>query len=306
MKTLVLYTLPPEMLSDNRRLWEFELSDAAYNVARALRNAIVRGVNAWPGEIVQILSETRPDVVFNLCEAPLGRPDLEAHLAAFLEWAGVKFTGCGSETLVLCRRKDLTNPVLRAAGVPVPADIDPADPRFPCVVKPSSEDGSAGIHDHSLCHDVEQLHYAISHLKQPAIVQEFLPGREFAVSLWGRTSPDYCSIGETFFERGLQLITYAAKWDCDSDAWENSPMSYAAPIEEHLRLSITQTARAAWRTVGARHSLRVDIRLDSEGIPRVLDVNPNPAISPGVGICRAVQEAGWRWEDFVKKLVEWA
>jgi D-alanine-D-alanine ligase-like ATP-grasp enzyme len=52
--------------------------------------------------------------------------------------------------------------------------------------------------------------------------------------------------------------------------------------------------------------MRVDLRLDEAGAPRVLDVNPNPELGPGVGICRAVQEAGWTWEQFVRQQVEWA
>ena len=87
-----------------------------------------------------ILDSQHPDVVFNPCEAPLGRPDLESHVAALLEWRGVRFTGCGSETLALCRRKDRTKAVLAAAGAPVPRDGG-----FPCIVKPADQDGSAGI-----------------------------------------------------------------------------------------------------------------------------------------------------------------
>jgi len=75
---------------------------------------------------------------------------------------------------------------------------------------------------------------------------------------------------------------------------------------ESLREAIVAAAKGAWYAVGARHLLRVDIRLDRAGCPRVLDVNPNPEISPDVGISRAVKEAGWEWPDFIHKLVEWA
>src|SRR5215470_15327325 len=69
---------------------------------------------------LQLFERHRPDVVFNLLEAPLGRPDLESHAVALLEWLGVRFTGCGSQTLALCRRKDRVNAVLHDAGIPVP------------------------------------------------------------------------------------------------------------------------------------------------------------------------------------------
>jgi D-alanine-D-alanine ligase len=305
VRVLVLYTLPPESPGPQRTVAEFELSGAAAFVARALRGAAVRAVHGRPLEILEVLREINPDVVFNLCEAPLGRPDLEAHVASFLEWAGIRFAGCGSETLTLCRRKDLTTPVLRAAGIGVPQDVDPANPSFPCVVKPAAEDGSAGIHDHSLCHNAEQLRYALSQLTQPGIVQEFVPGREFSVSLWGRSHPDFSSIGETTREQG-GLITYATKWQEDRGEGSSSQVRHTAGLDADLQEAILKAARAAWKAVGARHALRIDVRLDQQGAPRVLDVNPNPAISPVMGICRAVQEAGWRWETFVTKLVEWA
>ena len=306
MRVLVLYTLPPDELGEGRTLGEFELAGAAAFVARALPGATARAVYGRPTEILRTLSETNPDVVFNLCEAPLGRPDLEAHVAALFEWTGVRFTGCGSEVLALCRRKDLTAAVLRAAGIGTPADIDPAHPYFPCVVKPAAEDGSAGIHDHSFCEDARQLRYALSRLAPPGLVQEFIPGREFSVSLWGQSDADYFSIGETTPANGARLITYAAKWERRAEAASDPALGQADELDAGVEEAVLGAARAAWKAVGARHVLRVDIRLDEQEIPRVLDVNPNPGISPISGICLAAQHAGWRWEDFVRKLVEWA
>jgi D-alanine-D-alanine ligase len=305
VSVLVLYTLPPDALEPDRTLSEFDLAGPAAFVAQALPDGAVRAVYGKPGEILRVLGETRPDVVFNLCEAPLGRPDLEAHVACLFEWAGVRFTGCGSEALALCRRKDLTSAVLEAAGVGTPAIVDPASPRFPCIVKPATEDGSAGIHEWSFCPDAEALSFALSQSIQPALVQEFIPGREFSVNLWGRRDPDYFAIAETTPPRGVRLITYGAKWRGDYEPDGDSPAA-AEDLDSGVETAILCAARHTWRAVGARHLLRIDIRLDGLGVPRVLDVNPNPAISPAMGICRAVQEAGWRWEDFVSKLVEWA
>jgi D-alanine-D-alanine ligase len=306
VKVLILHTTPPEAPGADRVKDEFDLNDAASNVASALPEAVICGVRGDVREILALLDLHRPDVVFNLCEAPLGRPDLEAHVAALMEWFGVRFTGCRSETLVLCRRKDLVTPVLRDAGVPVPATVDFARPVFPCLVKPAAEDGSAGLRLDSVCETLQELERAASHLEGPNMIQEFLPGREFAVSLWGRCQPDHVSIGETVLQQGLRLITYAAKWHVQSEEFANSPLFYNTDIAPSLREAIVAVAQGAWRAVGARQALRVDVRLDAAGTPRVLDVNPNPEISPGVGICRGVQEAGWQWREFIQKLVEWA
>jgi D-alanine-D-alanine ligase len=300
-RVLVLHTLPPSEAAPDRDAGEFDLDAAAQNLAAALPGAAVAGVRGEVREILDLLDRHRPDVVFNACEAPLGRTDREAHAAALFEWLGVRFTGSGSETLALCRRKDLTNCALAAHGVPVPRTGV-----FPCIVKPADEDGSAGIHAESICDDDEAVARAKARLHGSAVVQEFLPGREFAVAVWGHHDPDYLSIGETSFRNGLRLITYAAKWDLDSADFANSPLDYHTPIDAPLRDAIESAARGAWRAVGARGYLRVDIRLDAEGSPFVLDVNPNPELGPGVGICRAVQEAGWPWERFVRQQVEWA
>jgi D-alanine-D-alanine ligase len=306
MKVLVLHSAAPEAPAHGRVADEFDLSRAASNVAAILPGAMVCGVRGEMREILALLDLHRPSVVFNLCEAPLGRPELEAHVAALLEWLGIRFTGCGSETLALCRRKDLTNALLRDAGIPVPATVDPTWPVFPCLVKPAGEDGSAGLNRDSVCENIEALARALARLRGPAVIEELLAGREFAISLWGRWRPDFASIGETVFQQGLRLITYAAKWHEESADFANSPLVYDSEIAPSLRDAILEIARGAWHAVGARHFLRVDVRLDAAGSPHVLDVNPNPDMSPGVGICRAVQEAGWQWPDFVRSVVDWA
>lgn len=301
MKVLVVHTLPPDKAGEGRGAGEFDLLAAAQAIASILPRACLAGIHGEPAELLELLRAHQPDVVFNLCEAPKGRPGLEPHLAALLEWLGVRFTGACSGTLWLCRRKDLTNAVLAAAGVPVPGQST-----FPCIVKPADEDGSAYIRHDSICASEEEVTLAKARIPGPVIVQEFLPGREFAVSLWGQHNPDHFSIGETVFLRGLRLVTYNAKWDVESAEFADSPMYYDSDIDPALRGAIVEAARGAWRAAGARHLLRVDIRLDTEGRPRVLDVNPNPEIPPEVGISRAVREAGWSWPDFIRKLVEWA
>jgi D-alanine-D-alanine ligase len=301
MKVLVLHTLPPAASGAGRDPGEFDLSAGAQGIADVLPGAVVAGVRGEAAEILELIAANRPDVVFNACEAPLGRPGLEPHAAALLEWLGVRFTGSGSATLALCRRKDRTNAVLAAMGVPVPRRNV-----FPCIVKPADEDGSAGIHVGSVCEDAAALALARAQLPGPVVVEEFLPGREFVVAMWGRSAPDYVSIGETRFLDGLRVLTYASKWDTESKDFVSSPIFYDGELEPPLRQAIVGAAQGAWMAVEARGYMRVDIRLNAAGSPFVLDVNPNPEMGPGVGICRAVQEAGWTWERFVRQQIEWA
>ena len=301
MKILVLHTLPPAECGDGRRREEFDLNESAEHVASTLEHGLVCGVRGEAAEIAALIDAERPDVVFNLCEAPLGRPALEPHAAALFEWIGVAFTGSGSETLALCRRKPAMNAVLAGHGIAVPrAGV------FPAIVKPVDQDGSAGISVDSICDDAEAVERARARWRGPVIVEEFVEGREFAVSLWGRTTPEFVAIGETRFRSGLRLNTYASKWDTDSAEFADSPLDYTTELDSSLREAIVAAARGAWHAAGARGYLRVDVRCNAQRVPVVLDVNPNPAIEPGAGICRAIEEAGWSWACFVRRQVEWA
>jgi D-alanine-D-alanine ligase len=104
----------------------------------------------------------------------------------------------------------------------------------------------------------------------------------------------------------MKLNTYAAKWAPHDSEYESTPMRYDTLTEPHLRADVLAVARAAWLATGARHYLRVDVRLDAEGVPRVIDVNPNPSLSPGIGVGRAAIEYGWTWNELITRLVQWA
>jgi len=299
VKVLVLYTRCPEERLDRVPV-EFSVTKAAECVASVISGAVIEGVGGEMREVLGTIERHRPDVVFNCCEAPLGRPDFEPHVASLLEWIGLPFTGAGSECLALCRRKDRVNPILAAAGIAVPRSGG-----FPCIVKPADEDGSYGVWTGSICENAADIARARGFLTGRIVVEEFLPGREFCVALWGAGTPENASICETLFEGGMRLRTYFAKWH-EGVERRHTPVVYGSEIEPALRSAIVETARGAWRVVEARHYLRVDIRLDAEGRPHVLDVNPNPEISPGSGLHLAVTEAGWEWPRFVHKLIEWA
>jgi D-alanine-D-alanine ligase len=95
-------------------------------------------------------------------------------------------------------------------------------------------------------------------------------------------------------------------WDVDSADYADSPLAYHTELDTTLRERVVGAARGAWHAAVAHGYLRVDIRCDPQGIPLVLDVNPNPELGPRAGVCRGVQEAGWASEDFVRRQVEWA
>jgi D-alanine-D-alanine ligase len=302
MKVLVLHSLP---LRRDRTTLEFAVSDAAACIANTIENPHVEGVRGELHEVLGAFEKHQPDVVFNCCEAPLGRPDREHHVAALLEWLGIAFTGSGSECLALCRRKDRVNPLLVSAGIRTPrtsgGHLD-----FPCIVKPADEDGSYGIWTGSICENDDELDRARAHVPGRVLIEQFLPGREFLVSLWGGAQPEHHAIGETRFTGGLRLRTYAGKWRSETHEFRSTPITYASAIAPALRTALVELATRAWHVVEARGYLNVDLRLDRDDIPHVIDVNPNPELTPGFGIHRAVTETGWDWARFVERQLQWA
>lgn len=272
------------------RAAETDLSEAVAALLAALPGA--RAVAIERPE--QLLALGEVDVVFNACEAPGGRPELEAAVPALLAWRGVACTGAGVETLTLCRRKDLARAVLSAAGVPVPPSEG-----LPCVVKPADEDGSYGLDGASLCFTEAERDAAMARLSHP-LVERFLPGRELPVALWGTQA----LAGEVRFRGQTRLITYAAKWDPDSVDWHDTPVVYPSPAPAELVEAAVDVARRAWAAVGGSGYGRVDVRFDEQDRPYVIDVNPNPDISPDGGLAKAVAAAGWTWADFVRHEVE--
>lgn len=301
MKVLIMHTLPPERCDGDRWEWEFDLQGTADELLAVLPEAVVAGVRGEPAEMIEVIARERPTVVLNLCEAPLCNPRLEPHAAALFEWLRVPFTGARSDTLAICRRKDLTKQILSGAGVRVPkANI------FPCIVKPLDEDGSAGIYADSICDSVADMERALARLPCPALVEEFLPGREFAVSLWGASEPEHAVVGEIAYRESVRLLTYEGKWDMESHGYINAPLVFDHVIEPVLRARLLETAKAAWRATGLRGYGTIDLRLDAAKLPCVLDVNPNAALNAEGRIHRAVGESSWTWEQFIRQQLEWA
>jgi D-alanine-D-alanine ligase len=300
-----------------------EAADAVLSSLRragheALPVTVTRDVRAAMDD----LARARADVVFFLVESVDGDARLEAAVAAALEWAGIPFTGSGARALALAQEKPLARAVLSAAGVPVPrgcvlargdeplSDLGPA----PWIVKPSREDASHGLDAGSVVTDEpalrERARWLIRRYGQPALVESFVSGREFNVSLLGEgESLDVLPVSEidfSSFPAGRPaFVTYAAKWEPESAEYLGTPPVFSdLPAATHERLATV--ARRAYAALGLRDYGRVDVRWDEARGPLVLDVNPNPDISPGAGLARAAERAGLDHVALVDRIVKGA
>jgi D-alanine-D-alanine ligase len=259
-------------------------------------------------------------VVFNLGEGLEGRLFEEARIVWALEAMGYRFTGSAGDAMARSINKALAKERLAEAGIPTPRWWllrDPAEVgdgfNYPLIVKPVAEDASLGIGPEAVVQDHAALRarvaYIIACYRQAALVEEFIAGREFNVSMWG-DPVEVLPLAEIDFsafpDPCERIVSFAAKWDTESFAYSHTPAICPAPVNGRLGDRIREIALAAWEAFGCQGYARVDIRVDNEDTAYVIEVNCNPDLSPEAGFYRAVSAAGFNYEGMVKRILELA
>lgn len=254
-------------------------------------------------------------LVFNLCEGLSGHAAHEHLAAAAVELLGIPMTGAGSLALSLCLRKDKTSAFLARNGVPVPDGFvaragEPVEqwPRFPVIVKPVAEDGSSGIFPDCVARSRAQLRAVLERGHRTwgqLLVQQFIGGREFNVAVVGDRVLPHSEIDFSGLPQGVPpVVTYAAKWDHGSVEDVGTVPRCPAPLSAHSAERLAALGRRVWRLVDGTGYARVDVRVDGRGRAYVIDVNPNPDITPGAGLERQAAAAGWGYIELVGTIVE--
>jgi D-alanine-D-alanine ligase len=268
------------------------------------------------------LRELKPTAVFNLCESIKGDNRYESLLPLLLELEGLPHTGSPAFALALALRKEMVKDVLGARGVPVPRgalvqnvfELEKLALKFPLIVKPAREDASVGISSASVVRDraalAERVSHVLAHYRQPALVEEYIEGREIYVSLLGRANdePQVLPLHEIDFADmpadRPKIVSFEAKWIEDSLEYKGTKPVLCTGLSEALLERLHAVARNAFHAIGLRDYGRVDIRLHADGTPYVIDVNPNCDLSHVAGgYARAVRAAGLSYEDLVLRLV---
>jgi D-alanine-D-alanine ligase len=270
--------------------------------------------------VIHWLKEIRPDVVFNLCESVYGNTCLEMNIPALLDLFRIPYTGSSSLTLGLCQDKGKVKDILTSQGISTPRykifDRGVSDIRgniFPIIVKPLHEDGSLGISKESVVFDDEMLRrriqYVIEKYHQPALVEEFIEGRELNVGLVemnGKTGIlPISEIDYSEFPEGVpKICSYEAKWLTESFEYQKSKPICPAPLEWVMKKRVEHIAVKVFKLFGCRDYGRVDIRIDRDGKIYILEINPNPDISPQSGMTRAIKVQGMAYREFIRGLIE--
>ena len=262
----------------------------------------------------------RPDVIVNLCEGFQGRSGLEMNVASLWELAGLSYTGNTPLALGLAQNKILAKRLFESKRIPTPAyQVYRSTPEstyleYPLIAKPSCEDASLGIMYNALIHDFKELQRRVTRLldkyKQPVLVEHYIDGREFNISLLGNVSPRVLPIAEIDFS-GLQdgeerIVSYEAKWIPGHPLYEKTPSVCPAKMDDHLKARLEDLAIQVFRLLIGRDYGRVDVRVDSQNRIFVLEYNPNPDISADAGFAKAVKAAGLTYREFVELLIHQA
>jgi D-alanine-D-alanine ligase len=319
---------------------EYGVIDEMKAVQRALKpsghevNIVPVAIDIF--KLIELLKNNPPDMIFNLCESVDGDPTQEMNIAALFEILKVPYTGSRSLTLGIALNKSRVKEILNFYDIPTAAHYICANSnkfkedgfervknKFPLIVKPSREDASIGIDNDSVVRDEIQLKKRIEYIldthKQPALVEEFVEGREINVSVVGNyKSSDndliVFPISEIDFtglpEEYPKIVSYNSKWMYKTVEFEfTKAVCPAKNISPELEKKIQYLAKQVYKIVGASDYARVDFRVKGN-IPYVLELNPNPDIASDVdsdtGFTRSGKAYGWTYEQLIQNIINYA
>jgi D-alanine-D-alanine ligase len=302
-----------------------------------------------PVQLAGALAEDQSDLIFNVCESLGGVPHHEQNVAALLELFGKRFTGSGSIGLAIAGDKALAKKLLNFHGISTPrfavieaGKLDVAeDLTFPMFVKPANADASIGIDHRSIVHSLKELLERISYIETefsaPALIEEFIDGREIYVSVLGASKLEALPLVEWDFSRvpeGTPKIASAeAKWDENSTRYKDAPEVIVRDLPDAVTKALQQAAVDAFRSLKLRDYGRIDMRVrqrpEGEGKgPRpsgslseeeaareaalegwelyLIEVNPNPHLATSSELPLAAKAHGLAYPQLIERLVETA
>jgi len=260
----------------------------------------------------QLAAGRRWNLVFNFAEGVYGR-SREAQVPALLEMYGVPYTFSDPLVCALTLDKAMTKRVIESAGLPTPRfcvvsssnDIESVDLALPLFAKPLAEGTGKGVDEHSRIESLEALRKVcvrlLERFRQPVLVEEYLPGREFTTALLG-TGPDAAVLGtmEIVIREGAPAsdYSYEVKELCEQFV-DYIPMAHGV-----LRRQVEDLALRAYQVLECRDTGRVDIRLDARGRPAFIEINPLPGIHPTHSdLPMIATQEGMAYEELIRRIV---
>ncbi|MBK8983816.1 MAG: ATP-grasp domain-containing protein [Ignavibacteria bacterium] len=319
---------------------EYGVLDELKSVQRALiptgHETKITAVALDVYKLIDELRDDRPDMIFNLCESLDGDPTQEMNIAALFEILKIPYTGSRALTLGLALNKWRVKEILNYYEIPTAPHYVCANSgefrnngysklkdKFPLIVKPSREDASIGIENKSVVYNDEELkeriEYILDEHKQPALVEQYIDGREINVSVVGNVKKDESDlivfpISEIDFsdmpDDYQKIVSYNSKWMYKTVEFAGTKaVCPAKNISPELEERIKETAKKVYRIIGASDYARVDFRV-KDNVPYVLEMNPNPDIASDAdedtGFTRSGKAYGWSYEELIQRIIGFA
>lgn len=320
LPVLLLHNLNPEWTPAERS--ETEADVATLDKALQELGHPIRVVALEDDRLADRLSpfDPREHIVFNWCEQLPGVPGSEPDVAAELERLGFVFTGSAHDVLALSYDKPRVKRLLDEAQLPTPPWTvfdGPATGNwdiFPAIVKAAHEHCSIGIARDSVVTSPVELQrrvaFILETLHQPALVEEFIDGREFHEAAWGNGTVHSLPAAEIGYEHlgddiRDRLFTYEAKYVPGSRLFDKIALHVPAILEADEEAELDRIVLATYRACGCRDYGRIDVRYQ-DGVFQVIDVNPNPDINPMTSMTQAAADAGFSYGEMGSRIVNLA
>ncbi len=292
-----------------------------YDVVKTLRatghEVRVLGVQDELRPIRNEIESFKPDVVFNLLEEFHGETAYDQNVVSYLELVRIPYTGCNPRGMMLARGKDLSKKLLSYHRIPVPAFAvfplrrkvrRPTRLQFPLIVKTLSEDASLGIAQKSIVDSDEKLAERVAFIHErigtPAIVEQYIEGRELYVGVLGNERLRVLPVWELEFGAGIKRIaTEKVKFDVKYQEQRGIWQTAALDLPDELVKRINNLTRRICHTLELDGYARIDFRLSSEGVPYFLEANPNPDISRHETFSEAAVYDGMTYSGMLNRIL---
>lgn len=302
---------------------EAELTEVGKNIQAALETKGYKTVFIDFNNIeksIKTLMSGKVDFVFNVAERLNNSSLLEPHVASLLDIFQIPYTGSSPFTLALCLDKIRVKKLLTYHEIPtakwdyVYSASEPVDPelQYPLIVKPANTDNSIGITQKSVVENpaelLEQIKYVTETLLRPALIEEYLDGDEYDVSIFGselddiRVLPLSRSIFKHSDAKKWNIYSFESKWNAKD---KNHVEEQRPPknVSKKLLSLISEIALDTYNILGCHDYGRVEIKLDKNGNPHVLELNPNPSINIPDCLPSVAKLTGMSYEDFIEQIL---
>ena len=325
LKIILLFDLSvkiaPEDYSDYWQTPDWKIEKDVKNTLIKLGHEVIPyGIHDDIDPFLKLVKEQKPDLVFNMSEAFLGKRDFEPNLTSLMQLVGVPFTGAGPMSLQLCKDKGLTKVILDYHQVKIPKFVVAKKSRsfaaalkgfpFPAFIKPLDLESSEGISQNSFVKNekeaIARVKFIHDRLGADAIIEEFIDGREVYVSILGNENLKVFPARELFFKQKAEdepkFATYKSKWDQAYRKKWGIDTAFADEFSEPMQKKLNDVCKKIYRLLGIQGFGRIDLRIKGEDI-YFIEANPNPSIGKKEDYALSANKAGVDYEELIAKIV---